>query len=127
MRSMDEQSVDTFKALRILSSEDTLSQRDLSNHMAVSLGKTNYLIKALVRKGFVKIKNFYCRDKKLKKVRYILTKKGLEEKIRLTYYFLKRKENEYLELKRELEELAQKQAAGTKNRGKADVYQAYFL
>jgi EPS-associated MarR family transcriptional regulator len=94
---------DTFKLLRLLSNNDELSQRDISRHLDISLGKTNYLLKALAKKGLIKIKNFATREKKLKKIQYMLTKTGLEEKAKLTYYFLKKKEKEYLEFKKEAE------------------------
>ena len=99
---------DIYNILRILSSRDDFSQRDLSGHLGMSLGKTNYLIKSLAQKGFIKIKNFTKRGSKLKKVGYMLTSKGLEEKIQLTYFFLRRKEKEYLALKEELEKTKKK-------------------
>ena len=93
---------DFFKILRILSSRDTFSQRDLSGHLNMSLGKTNYLLKSLIKKGFIKIRNFAKGERKMKKVKYILTQKGIEERVCLTYHYLKLKEQEYLELQREL-------------------------
>lgn len=100
---MNEHSVreDIFNILRILSSNDAYTQRELSNHLGVSLGKINYLLKASMQKGLIKIKNFSQSNNKLKKVRYILTKKGLEKKFRLTHYFLNKKEKEYIALKDE--------------------------
>ena len=107
---MDERYIkeDIFNILRILSSSHELTQRDLSHHLSVSLGKTNYLLKSLAKQGLVKIKNFTRHDQKLKKVKYILTKRGFEEKLRLTYYFLKRKETEYNRVKKEWEQLNNK-------------------
>lgn len=103
MCSMDEQDLkeDVLRILRVLTSEDDFSQRDLSGRLGMSLGKTNYLLKSLAQKGLIKVKRFTTRPWKTKKLKYILTKKGLDEKLRLTYYFLKKKEKEYLELKRE--------------------------
>lgn len=97
---------DIFRILRLLSLQDDLSQRDLSGHLGISLGKTNYLLKALVQKGFVKIMDFAAGDKKLLKAKYILTPKGIEEKVRLAYYYLKLKEKEYFALKKDVEENA---------------------
>ena len=97
---------DFFKILRTLSSGDNLSQRDLSGHLGISLGKTNYLLKELIKKGLVKIQNFTKGDQKLKKVGYILTKEGFSEQVRLTYYYLKIKEQEYLDLKKEVEKVS---------------------
>ena len=99
---MNEQELreDIFNVLRVLSNGDDLSQRDLSNRLGVSLGKTNYLLKELVKKGLVKAKKFTVQPDKTKKIRYLVTKEGLDHRLKLTYYFLKRKEQEYLELKK---------------------------
>ncbi|MFH1776586.1 MAG: MarR family EPS-associated transcriptional regulator [Candidatus Omnitrophota bacterium] len=93
---------DIFNILRVLSSRENLTQRDLSQHLDFSLGKTNYLIKILIQKGFIEIKNFTEGGQKLNKFRYILTKKGFEHKLRLAYYYLKIKEKEFYDLKREV-------------------------
>ncbi|NQT32497.1 MAG: MarR family EPS-associated transcriptional regulator [Candidatus Omnitrophica bacterium] len=94
---------DIFKILSVLASRDDLSQRGLSSHLGISLGKTNYMLKSLAHKGLVKIKNFTAGSRKINKVKYILTKEGLDEQLKLTYLFLRIKEGEYLELKREYE------------------------
>ncbi len=94
---------DILKILRLLASKDDLSQRDLSSHIGISLGKTNYLLKSLVTKDLIKIKNFISKNNKIAKVRYYLTKKGWEEKTNLVYHFLKQKEREYYALKGEVE------------------------
>lgn len=94
-----------YKILRLLTGKTDITQRDISNHLGISLGKTNYLLRELAKKGLIKIKNFSRGKGKLRKVHYILTKKGFNEKLRLTYYFLQKKEREYLELKKEVGEL----------------------
>jgi len=96
---------DILNILRILSANEGLSQRDLSGHLGVSLGKTNYLLKSLVKKGLLKIKSFTSRKQKIKKVKYLLTKQGLEEKVSLTYHFLRKKESEFNNIKKEWEQL----------------------
>ena len=96
---------DIFNVLKVLSTGDDLSQRDLSNHLGISLGKTNYLLKELAKKGWIKAKGFTAQPNKTKKIRYLLTKEGLDNRLKLTYYFLKRKEKEYLELKKLSERL----------------------
>ena len=82
---MDEHIIreDIFHILRLISSKPELTQRDLSGNLGISLGKTNYLLKELAKKGLLKAKDFTRRGGKIKKVKYALTKKGLEEKIRL--------------------------------------------
>ncbi len=95
---------DIFNILRVVASRDDLSQRDLSGHLGMSLGKTNYLLRSLAQKGLIKIKNLTVLPHRIKKVQYILTKEGFDEKLKLTYFFLRRKEKEYFDLKRELED-----------------------
>ncbi len=96
---------DIFNILRLLSSDENLTQRDVSTHLGFSLGKTNYLLKSLIKKDLIKINDLISRGNKVKKIRYFLTKNGLKEKINLTYHFLQRKESEYNSLKKEWESL----------------------
>src|SRR3989338_2222673 len=91
--------------IRHLESDPTMSQRILSGRLNVSLGKTNYLLKELIKKGFIKAQDFSHNTGKLRKINYLLTKEGVEEKLRLTHYFLKTKEQEYNIMKKEWEEL----------------------
>ncbi len=93
-----------YKVLKVLEEEPELSQRALSKRLNISLGMINYLVKELAKKGLVKIENFKKSNNKLA-YRYLLTPKGIEEKARLTYHFLKRKMEEYEKLQREIEEL----------------------
>ena len=90
--------------LRKLESNPDYTQRKLSQEMGVSLGKVNYCIKKLTKKGLIKITNFKQNPNKMGYV-YLLTSKGIDEKARLTISFLKRKINEYEILKKEINEL----------------------
>ncbi len=80
------------------------TQRELSKEMDVSLGKVNYCIKKLTEKGLIKITNFTHNPNKVGYA-YLLTPKGIEEKTKLTFSFLKRKVIEYEILKKEINEL----------------------
>lgn len=92
--------------IREIETSPEINQRELSTKLGISLGKTNYLLKELVKKGLVKAKNFTDNPGKLRKIRYILTKEGLEHRIKLTYHFLKRKEAEYNRIKNEWDKIA---------------------
>jgi len=87
--------------IREIETSPLVNQRELSAKLGMSLGKTNYLLKELIKRGLISIRNFYSGDGKLKKTKYILTKRGLEERINLTHHFLKRKETEYNRIKEE--------------------------
>ena len=98
-----------YQLLRHLEQNPALTQRELAKELGVSLGKTNYCLKALIEKGWVKVGNFRHNQSKLGYA-YLLTPKGLEEKAIVTLSFLKRKQREYNALVAELEELHQEVA-----------------
>jgi len=84
--------------------ENGHSQKSLSEKIGISVGKTNYIIKALAQKGLIKIENFIANDNK-RVYKYLLTKDGIAEKLRLTEAFIERKKREYEELQQELIEM----------------------
>lgn len=92
---------DHFDVMREIQKQPQTSQRDLAEQLGFSLGKLNYCLKALQQKGLIKIKNFERNPNKLNYI-YVLTPEGIAEKTRLTINFMKRKMEEYDELKREL-------------------------
>ena len=92
---------DNFEVLRTINKQPNLSQRKLADKLGFSLGKLNYIIKALKDKGLIKINNFSKNPNKLNYV-YIFTPKGISEKTKLTVSFMKRKMIEYEELKEDL-------------------------
>ena len=93
-----------YHLLKQIQQNPQITQRELAQVAGISLGKVNYCLKALMDKGLVKAENFRASPNKLRYL-YKLTPKGLEEKARVTYAFLKRKQREYEELKEEIAEL----------------------
>ena len=92
---------DYFNILRKIQKKPELSQREAAEELDLSLGKLNYCLKELKKKGFIKINNFRNSKNKLKYA-YILTPRGLSEKTKVTINFMKLKMKEYDELKKEL-------------------------
>ena len=92
--------------LRKLEENPKYTQRELSRETGVSLGKVNYCIKKLIEKGLVKLMNFSNSTNK-SGYAYLLTPKGIEEKGKLTFSFLKIKMEEYEILKDEISKLKQ--------------------
>ena len=90
--------------LRLLAQQPQLSQRELSVALGVSLGKTHYILHALLDKGLLKARNFRRSDNKVAYA-YVLTPRGLSEKLRMTRGFLKRKETEFDTLRRTIDSL----------------------
>ena len=99
---IDKKNIDQFEVLRKLDTKSNYSQRKLASELGFSLGKLNYCMKALRKKGLVKINNFKNNPSKLNYV-YILTPKGISKKVQLTMNFMKKKMQEYDELKAEIE------------------------
>lgn len=66
-----------FELINIIGAKVPANQRDMSKQLNVSLGMTNMLLRRLVTKGYIRIRQL---DKK--KVQYILTSKGFAEKYR---------------------------------------------
>jgi len=92
---------DHLDILRKVEKKPGSTQRELAKDLGFSLGKLNYCLKALQAKGLVKIKNFKANPKKMNYI-YVLTPKGIAEKTKLTINFMKRKMQEYDELKKEI-------------------------
>ena len=95
---------DYFEILRKIK-EDFKNQRQLAKELNFSLGKLNYCLIELKKKGLVKIQSF--RDNPIK-IKYLLTPRGIELRTKLTIDFMKRKMKEYDELKKELNQIKKK-------------------
>ena len=95
-----------YRLLKVLSNNPRLSQREMAKKMGISLGKVNYCLSELVKRGFIKINRFKSsKDKRI--YIYLLTPKGVEEKAKLTLKFLKRKIVEYREIEQQIQDLAE--------------------
>ena len=93
-----------LRLLRLLTEHPELSQRELAQRLDLSLGKTNYCLRALIDKGWVKVNNFRTSNNKMAYA-YVLTPSGLRAKLNATSHFLRRKQDEYAQLEREIAEL----------------------
>ena len=93
-----------YRMLKILEQQPDLTQRQLSEELGVSLGKTHYLVKSLIDVGWVKLDNFQRSDNKWGYA-YLLTPTGIVEKAAITARFLMRKQREYTQLQQEIAQL----------------------
>lgn len=93
-----------YHLLKLLETNPSISQREISEVLGLSLGKVNYCLQALMEKGWVKARNFKNSKNKMAYV-YLLTPSGLEEKARVTYQFLRQKLEEINALRLEIESL----------------------
>jgi EPS-associated MarR family transcriptional regulator len=98
-----------LELLRLLERHPEYTQRQLAVALGISLGKTHYLLKALLGKGYVKAQNFQRSDRKLGYL-YVLTPQGVRQRLHLTQSFLVRKEREYEMLKHQIVSLREELA-----------------
>ena len=93
-----------LRVMRLISVDAEVSSRQVADAVGISSGSAYYILAALVDKGFVKLSNFKKNPRK-GSYAYILTPKGIREKSLLTVHFIKRKRQEFEDLRREIEAL----------------------
>ena len=101
-----------YKLMRLLEGNPGLSQRDAARELGISLGKANYCLQALIRKGWVKAQRFKNSRNKAAYM-YLLTPRGIEEKASLALEFLEIKIREYKLLRHEIEMMRRDVERGT--------------
>jgi EPS-associated MarR family transcriptional regulator len=101
-----------LKVLRLLEINPQMNQRELAATLGVSLGKTNFCLKALLDKGLLKVQNFQNNKRRLAYA-YFLTPAGMAEKTALAKQFLKFKVQEYELIKVEIEALQRETDSGS--------------
>lgn len=116
----------SLQILTELSSDDSLTQRDLSSRLGIALGLVNSYIRNLAAKGYITVKSIPPR-----RYAYFLTPKGFAEKTRLTYHLLQDYTRIYREARANFKRLfAELQAEGVKRvvfAGADDVAEIAFL
>ena len=103
-----------YRVMRLLEANPEITQRGVARELGVSLGKANYSVRALIRKGWVKAKTFKNAQQKAAYL-YSLTRLGRQEKTRLTVRFVASKMREYEGLLVEIDEM-QRRATGRAGR-----------
>ena len=101
-----------LEILERLENNGHLTQRDLSKEVGIALGLVNHLLKKMVNKGWIKIKNIDA-----KKIRYLITPEGAREKSSLLYKRVESTIHFYLEAKRVIKD----KVIHLKNEGIEDV------
>jgi len=95
-----------FELLYLIEKEPALSQREIAERLGISLGKVNYCLKALTKKGAIKLANFSASKDKFRYV-YVLTPQGIGQRLGMAQRFLRYKLKEYERLKAQIEALEQ--------------------
>jgi EPS-associated MarR family transcriptional regulator len=93
-----------LKVLRQLEGNPEMTQRQLAKSLGISLGKTNYCLRALIDQGFVRVGNSRNPENR-KSVEYMLTTRGIEARARISASYLEKKVQEHAQLGAEIEQL----------------------
>jgi DNA-binding MarR family transcriptional regulator len=72
-----------FEILSHIEENPDITQADLATKLDIAVGSVNWYIKRLINKGYVKVTQMQRR-----RLRYLLTPKGITEKTRLTKEFM---------------------------------------
>ena len=96
-----------YHVLTHLHENEATTQRKISKHTGLSLGAVNLLIKKMIKKGLIKIERLNPRT-----VRYILTPKGIQEKSRLTYRYIRQSYRQITRINQALDHLLEEHLAG---------------
>ncbi len=91
---MDQDELRTLKLLEAVDSREPPTQRELARDLDISLGLVNAFIKRLAKKGYFKITHI-----PKKRAQYLLTPKGVLEKSRLTYRYIRYSVGFYREIR----------------------------
>jgi EPS-associated MarR family transcriptional regulator len=93
-----------YKLMRLLAANPQMSQRSAARELGISVGKVNYCVQALIRKGLIKATRFKNSSNKAAYM-YLLTPRGIEAKTGLTLRFLQMRMREYELLRAEIEQI----------------------
>jgi EPS-associated MarR family transcriptional regulator len=88
---------DELDVMHLIEKNPKISQRSISKKSGFSIGKVNYCLKALIDLGHIKLINYKNSSNKSSYM-YILTPKGIKEKLKVTKKFIRKKQEEYNKL-----------------------------
>ncbi len=98
MNNTDKTNESEFRIIDILNESNNVTQRSIASKAGISLGLTNIIIKRLIKKGFVKIKNM-----NKKRILYHLTPKAIIEKSYRTYNYFERTMKDIVQIREKIQ------------------------
>jgi EPS-associated MarR family transcriptional regulator len=101
---VERKSMIEYKLIREIERNPFHTQRSLATTLHISLGKANYLISGLIHKGIIKVRKLRNNPEKIR-WKYILTPKGIREKLTITRDYLQKRITDFEIIQREIAEL----------------------
>jgi len=93
-----------YHVIKELELNPSHTQRSLAQKLNISLGKANYVLAGLIEKGVIKAKKLKNHPDHIR-WRYILTPKGMKEKVVITRNYLNKRLKEFEDIQREIARL----------------------
>ncbi|MFH1761321.1 MAG: MarR family EPS-associated transcriptional regulator [bacterium] len=100
-----------YKVIREVERNPEHTQRSLAKKLNISLGKANYVLAGLMEKGIIKARNLKNHPDKIR-WNYILTPKGIKEKIKIARNYLILRVHEFNHIQQEIRELEKEVETG---------------
>lgn len=94
----DQEEITQYNILQSLEHDEQISQRQLSSQLGINVASINFALKKLTKRGLVKMLGSNPR-----RMRYILTPKGIAEKSQLAYKFFDRNFHFYKAVRKDVE------------------------
>jgi EPS-associated MarR family transcriptional regulator len=111
-----------YKLIKEIEKNPRHTQRSLAQKLNISLGKVNYIISGLIEKGIIRAKKLKNDPDKIR-WQYILTPRGMKEKLRITHLYLKRRIQEFEQIQNEIIELKKEVVISSSGKGMKDTKQ----
>jgi DNA-binding Lrp family transcriptional regulator len=106
---MDVESHRDLRLLEAVQQDSRVTQRSLASQLGIALGLANIYLKRMIRKGYIKVVNVQPN-----RISYLITPRGIAEKMRLTYEFMDYSLHLYSEVRQHLRAALQDCAAAGK-------------
>lgn len=107
MAIYEKEELTNYHILTTLHKDNNVSQRILSSQIGVNVASVNFALKRLITKGLVKMIGVNPR-----RIKYIVTPKGLKEKSELAYKFFDRNFHFYKDVRNDIEDRIQEVSNG---------------
>jgi hypothetical protein len=108
-KAMDFEAHRDLRLLEAVQEDPRVTQRGLSTKLGIALGLANIYLKRMIHKGYIK-----CVNVQPNRISYLITPRGVAEKVRLTYEFMDYSLHLYGEVRQHLREAMHDCAAAGK-------------
>ena len=95
----NQEEITQYNILQSIENGDQISQRQLSSQLGINVASINFALKKLTKRGLVKMLGANPR-----RMRYILTPKGIAEKTQIAYKFFDRNFHFYKVVRKDVED-----------------------